>query len=230
VIINSPSNPTGAAYTAVELAALGEVLAKSEALIVSDEIYEKITFGDFKFTSVAKAIPQLKDRVLTVNGFSKVYSMTGWRVGYATGPKEVIAAMGRLQSQSTSNVCSIAQYAALAGLTGPQDAIPLMLANFERRINAALSIIEQTPGLRVVAKPQGAFYLFIRFADLAQNCRSEVVKTSGAFVNYLLEKAGVAAVPGEAFGDDRAFRISVAAADESVTKGLEKIRDAVKAL
>ena len=230
VIINSPSNPTGAAYSGAELAALGAVLSKSNALIVSDEIYEKVTYGDFKFVSSAQAMPQLKDRIITVNGFSKSYSMTGWRVGYATGPKDVISAMGRLQSQSTSNVCSIAQYAALAGLSGPQDHITQMVKSFSRRIDAALSTIEQTPGLRIAGKPQGAFYLFIRFADLARQVRSESLKSSGAFVSYLLESAGVAAVPGEAFGDDQAFRISVAASDENVSEGLAKIRDAVQRL
>ena len=230
VIINSPSNPTGAAYTQAELSAFADVLARTNAFIISDEIYEKVVYGDFKFVSTVQAMPQLKDRIVTINGFSKAYSMTGWRVGYATGPKDVIAAMGRLQSQTTSNVCSIAQYAALAALTGPQDAIPQMVKNFDRRLNAALGIIEQTPGLRVMGKPQGAFYLFIRFAELAKNSKSEVVKSSGALVNFLLERAGVAAVPGEAFGDDQAFRISVAAADEQVIGGLEKIRDAVRTL
>jgi len=230
VIINSPSNPTGAAYSEKELAALGAVLESSNALIVSDEIYEKIIYGNFKFTSTAKAIPSLADRVVTVNGLAKAYSMTGWRVGYATGPKDIIQAMIRLQSQSTSNICSIAQYAAVAALTGPQDFIPIMVQNFDRRITAALGIIEKTPGLRVVGKPEGAFYLFIRFAELAQSVNSPLVKGSGAFVNYLLEKAGVAAVPGEAFGDDQAFRISVASADANVTQGLTKIQEAVAAI
>ena len=230
VIINSPSNPTGAAYTQAELSALGKVIAKSNALVVSDEIYEKVTYGNFKFVSSVQAMPELKDRIITVNGFSKAYSMTGWRLGYATGPKDIISAMGRYQSQTTSNVCSIAQYAALAAFDGSHDFLPKMVQSFDNRINMALGIIEQIPGLRVMCKPEGAFYLFIRFEELAKAKSVPQTKSSAAFVNYILETAGVAAVPGEAFGDDFAFRISVAASDDSIKAGLEKIADAVAKL
>ncbi len=230
VIINSPSNPTGAAYTKEELTALGEVIAKSNALVVSDEIYEKVVYGGFSFSSCVQAMPFLEGRIVTINGFSKAYSMTGWRVGYASGPKEIIAAMGRLQSQTTSNVCSIAQYASLAALQGSHDFIPKMIESFDRRINLAMSILAEAPGLKVVKKPEGAFYLFIRFAELASEHGGAETNSSANFVNYLLEKAGVAAVPGEAFGDDRAFRISVASADANIKTGCERIRDAVLAL
>ena len=230
VIINSPSNPTGAAYTKKELAALGKIVAeRSSAIVVSDEIYEKIVYNGFAFTSCVQAMPELAGRIATVNGFSKAYSMTGWRVGYVTGPKEVVTAVGRLQSQTTSNICSCAQYAALAALKGPQDFLAPMIESFDRRLSLALSILEKTPGLKVVARPEGAFYLFIRFAELAASGRPET-KGSGIFANYLLEKAGVAVVPGEAFGDDAAFRISIASADENIKKGLEQIKGAIEAL
>jgi aspartate aminotransferase len=230
VIINSPSNPTGAAYSAAELSALGKVIAKSKALVVSDEIYEKITYGDFKFASCAQAMAEIKDRVITVNGFSKAYAMTGWRLGYASGPKEIISAMAKYQSQTTSNVCSIAQYAALAAITGSHDFLAAMVQSFDRRMNMALGIIERIPGLRVMCKPEGAFYLFVRFEELAKKVQTEATKSSAAFVSYLLDTAGVAAVPGEAFGDDRAFRISVASADDNIRAGLERIGEAVKKL
>lgn len=229
VVINSPSNPTGAAYSASELRALGSVLERTDALIVSDEVYEKVVFGGFSFVSVAAALPSLRDRVVTVNAFSKSYSMTGWRVGYAAGPKEIISAMARYQSQSTSNVCAPAQYAALAALAGPHDFLKGMLESFDRRIHHALSLLERAPGLRVMCKPEGAFYLFVRFEELARGGRPEA-KSSGVFVNHLLESAGVAAVPGEAFGDPYAFRISVAAADSAVAQGVEQIADAAARL
>jgi aspartate aminotransferase len=230
VIINSPSNPTGAAYTKSELAALGRVIAaKSTALVVSDEIYEKVTYGAFSFCSCATAMPEMAGRVVTVNGFSKAYSMTGWRVGYLTGPKDIVSAVGRLQSQSTSNVCSIAQYASVAALKGSQDFLAPMIASFERRITSAISIIEQCPSLKVVARPEGAFYLFIRFPDLARSGALEA-KSSGALVTHILQKAGVAAVPGEAFGDDAAFRISVAAADSEIQDGVSKLVEVVKSI
>lgn len=158
VIINSPSNPTGAAYTKEELAQFGKVIERHKGIVVvSDEMYEKITYGSFVFCSFAAACPELAARTVTVNGFSKAFSMTGWRAGYLTGPKDLVSAVGKYQSQSTSNICSITQYAALAALTGPQDFIPPMVKAFERRINLAMSIIEQTPGPALVRKPEDSF-------------------------------------------------------------------------
>lgn len=230
VVLNSPSNPTGLGYSAAEQRALGDVIAQTGAMVISDEVYEKVTFGGFEFVSFEKACPALSGRVVTVNALSKTYSMTGWRVGYAAGPFEIIDAMIRHQSQSTSGINSISQYAAVAALTGPHDFINLMNQNFVRRIKAALEEIQKAPGLAVPCMPQGAFYLFINFSALQSATSNAAVANSTSFTNYLLDSAGVAAVPGSAFGDDGAFRISVAASDAAVAAGAQGIRQAVEQL
>ena len=230
VVINSPSNPTGLGYTAAEQKALGDQIARTNSLVVSDEVYEKVIFGGFDFVSFEKACPALAGRVVTVNALSKTYSMTGWRVGYASGPFEIIDAMIRHQSQATSGINSMSQYAAVAALKGRHDFIRTMNENFSRRMDSALSEIEKTPGLAVRCKPQGAFYLFVDFSGLRSKTKNSAVENSAAFTNYLLESAGVAAVPGAAFGDDFAFRISVAASDETVNAGARGIRSAVEQL
>ncbi len=229
VIINSPSNPTGAGYTKSELAALGAVIVKSSSLVVSDEVYEKICYGGFKFASFVEACPDLAERTVTVNAFSKSYSMTGWRVGYAAGPAQIINAMGNYQTQSTSNVNSIAQYAAVAALKGPQDFLIPMVNSFSRRIDLALEIISKTSGLSVPVRPEGAFYLFVRFDELKAKLCTKGIKSSTDFINFLLEQAGVASVAGEAFGDDGAFRISVSASDNDVKEGLSRIKTVLEA-
>lgn len=169
----------------------------------------------------------MADRTVTVGAFSKSYSMTGWRAGYAVGPKQIIDAIVKFQSQTTSNISTIAQYAALAALKGPQDFIAAMIRNFERRMALAMDIIQQTPGLRIDKRPEGAFYLFVRFDELSSSLARANIRGSTQFINYLLDSVGVATVPGEAFGDDGGIRVSIAASDESVVKGLERIRDAV---
>lgn len=228
VIFNSPSNPTGVSYTAEELQAFGKVLeAYPNCLIMSDEVYEKIIYNDFKFTSFAAACPQLADRVYTVNAFSKTYSMTGWRVGYAHGPKEVIAAMGRHQSQTTSNVCSIAQYAALAALNGPQDFIKTMITNFSQRINMMSERLLQVKGLSIDCKPCGAFYLFVNFENWLKNNSELGIKGSADLAEHLLEKVGVAVVPGEAFGDNYSVRLSVSSSDQNLEEGASRILQAL---
>lgn len=231
VIFNSPSNPAGVGYTESEQKALGAVIAKSNSLVVSDEIYEKIVYDDFKFCSFAKACPELAGRTVTVNSLSKTYSMTGWRVGYATGPQEIISAMITHQGQTVTNVTSFAQYGALAAITGPQDFLKPMIASFDRRIGIAQKFIASCPGLSLACKPQGAFYLFIRIDDLI-GCKhvGGVIKGSNDFANFLLDQAKVAVVAGEAFGDDRAFRISAAVSDAEVEEGMSKIVAAVKML
>lgn len=230
VIVNSPSNPTGLGYSKAEQQALADVIAPTNAMVVSDEVYEKVTFGGFDFVSFEKAAPHLQGRVVTVNALSKTYSMTGWRVGYASGPGEIIDAMIRHQSQATSGINSIAQYAALAALQGPHDFITEMNSNFARRIEIAMAEIEKTPGLAVRCRPQGAFYLFVDFSELKKGTSNSAIKDSSAFANFLLDSAGVAAVPGSAFGDDLAFRISVAAADQAVLEGARGIRSAIERL
>ena len=230
VVMNSPSNPTGLGYSAAEQRALGDVIAASGALVVSDEVYERVTFGGFEFVSFEKACPNLAGRVVTVNALSKTYSMTGWRVGYAAGPFEIIDAMIRHQSQTTSGINSISQYAALAALQGSHDFVVTMNQNFSRRMELALREIGKTPGLAVHCKPQGAFYLFVDFGGLKAATSNPAVANSTAFTNYLLDSAGVAAVPGGAFGDDGGFRISVAAADAAVAAGAQAIRLAAEQL
>lgn len=228
VVLNSPSNPTGAAYTEADFVALGKVLATSSALVVSDEVYEKLVYDGFQFVSFAKAVPDLLDRTVTVGACSKTYSMTGWRVGYATGPKSIIKAMGKLQSQTTSNVCSIAQHAAIAAINGPHDFLNELITAYRRRFDIAIEMIEKIPGLRVAGIPQGAFYLFVRIDDLVNG--STKLTGSVDVSTFLLEEAGVAVVPGAAFGDDRAIRISVSLADETIIDGLTRIGQALASL
>ena len=224
VIFNSPSNPTGAAYTQKELSELGKVLEKfPNCLVLSDEVYEKIVFNGFEFCSFSKACPQLADRVFTVNAFSKTYSMTGWRVGYAHGPKEVIGAMGRHQSQTTSNVCTMAQYAAVAAIKGPHDFIQGMIKDYSRRIGLVKELLTHSNGVELSCDPQGAFYLFLNFKKYLDNSKNPPVKGSADLAEYLLEKAGIAVVPGEAFGDNFSFRISVTSPDQILEEGVTKI-------
>ncbi len=228
VVINSPSNPTGVGYSRAQLQEFGKVLADSKALVVSDEVYEKVCYAHFQFTSLGEACPELSDRLVTINAFSKSYSMTGWRVGYASAQREIIAAMERHQSQATSNICSIAQHAALAALAGPQDFLKAMKANFERRLAHAISVLEKAPGLTIKARPDGAFYLFVHFDLERLKASGSRIKSSVDLVDAFLDRAGVAAVQGEAFGDDAGFRISVAAADETVSRGVAGISQVMK--
>lgn len=224
-ILNSPSNPTGAAYTDAELLALAEVLERHpHVFIVSDEIYEKVIFGDFKFRSFAEVAPSLKGRILTVGAFSKTYSMTGLRVGYAAGPKEVIAAMSNLQGQSTSNVNSISQYAAVAAIEGSQEFIKEMNLSFNRRIEVALANLSPVLGLIVPVRPKGAFFLF---ADYSKSERLSKFNST-ELVTEILERSGVAVVQGVAFGNDKAFRLSVSVTDETVDLGTKGIAAALQ--
>lgn len=224
VIINSPSNPTGACYSDSELLELATVLERHpQVSIVSDEIYEKVIFGDFVFKSFAAIAPSLKSRTLTVGAFSKSYSMTGLRVGFAAGPKEIIAAMSNLQGQSTSNVNSICQYGAIAALEGPQDFIKEMNLKFYQRIETGMANLAAVPGLIVPVKPTGAFFLFADFSKSEKLSRYN----STDLVTALLEKSGVAVVQGIAFGNDKAFRLSVSVTDEAVDSGTKAIARAL---
>jgi len=229
VLLNSPSNPTGLCYSEQEQRALGQAIANSKTnsstLVLSDEIYERVVFNGFKFVSFEKACPEMAGRVVTINGFSKSFAMTGWRVGYAAGPKEIIAAMVRHQSQATSSINSISQWAALAALQGDQRFIAPMIENFKRRFDDAFEVLKEAPGITVDFNPQGAFYLFMSFRELKKMRPDHpALANSVAFTNCLLENYGVAAVMGVAFGDDTAFRISVAASDKAVAEGVRAIR------
>ena len=202
LILNTPANPTGAVYTKDELRALGEVLEKyPDVLVLSDEIYEHILFDDRVFTSFAEACPELKDRVLTANGVSKAYAMTGWRIGYGAGHKALIAAMTKVQSQVSSGACSIAQAAAVAALSGPQGVVRSFREAYEQRRDLVVERIDSIPGL-LLDPPGGAFYAYIDCSDCIGLKRPDgsVINDDVALTQFLLNDAGVAVVPGTAYG------------------------------
>jgi aspartate aminotransferase len=230
VVVNSPSNPTGFGYTRNDLRALGDVLQGTRVGVISDEVYEKLCFSHFEFHSFGAVCPEMIDRVVTVNAFSKTYSMTGWRVGYAVGPKEIIEAMGRHQSQTTSNVNTIAQAAAYAALRGNHDFLRPMVESFQRRMKLASEILATEPLLASAGEPDGAFYLFVGASDFFRTPGGARLGGSGALASALLETGGVAVVPGQAFGDDHAFRVSISSAEENVRNGMQALVQAVRAL
>ena len=221
IIINSPSNPTGSGYTKDEIIALSKILIKYKNLyILSDDIYEHITYDGFKFFTIAQ-IEKLKSRTLTMNGVSKSYSMTGWRIGYAAGPKEIIKAMAKIQSQSTSNPTSISQAAAVEALNGTQDFIIERSNSFKERRNFVVDSLNNIKGISCLS-PEGAFYVFPNCKKLLN--KKTKLKTDKDFVEKLLEKAEVAVVQGSAFGLDGYFRISYATSMENLKKAMQRIK------
>ncbi|RNM06360.1 pyridoxal phosphate-dependent aminotransferase [Dickeya undicola] len=227
LILNSPSNPTGSVYSRDELQALGEVLlAHPQVMVLSDDIYEHLIFDGVEFHTLAQAVPSLRDRVLTMNGVSKAWAMTGWRIGFATGPRWLITAMEKLQGQQTSGACSISQHAALAALTGPQDFIQRSKAVFQRRRDAMVAAINQIPGLRC-AQPAGAFYAFVSCEALLGKTTTagKTLYTDEDVVRALLDEAGVAVVHGSAFGLGAYFRIAYALDDDVLLRACAAIRE-----
>ena len=221
IIINSPSNPTGSGYTKDEIVSLSKILIKYKNLyILSDDIYEHITYDGFKFFTIAQ-IEKLKSRTLTMNGVSKSYSMTGWRIGYAAGPKEIIKAMAKIQSQSTSNPTSISQAAAVEALNGTQDFILERSNSFKERRNFVVDSLNNIKGISCLS-PEGAFYVFPNCKKLLNN--KTKLKTDKDFVEKLLEKAEVAVVQGSAFGLEGYFRISYATSMDNLKKAMERIK------
>ena len=221
IILNSPSNPTGACYSKKEIEGLAEVLKKHKNVyILSDDIYEHITFDNFKFFTIAQ-IKELKYRTLTMNGVSKSYSMTGWRIGYAAGPKEIIKAIAKIQSQSTTNPSSISQAAAVEALNGTQDFIKTRSNSFKERRDFVVKELNKIKGLSCL-NPNGAFYVFPNCKKLLG--KKTKLKTDTAFVEKLLEETGVAVVQGSAFGLDGFFRISYATSMDNLKKALSRIR------
>ena len=221
VILNSPSNPTGSAYTKKELEDLSKILIKyKKVYILSDDIYEHITYDNFNFFTIAQ-IKSLKDRTLTMNGLSKSYSMTGWRIGYAAGPKEIIKAIAKIQSQSTSNPTSISQAAAVEALNGVQDFIQERANSFKERRDFVVSSLNKINGISCL-KPQGAFYVFPSCKKLLGKKRK--LKTDKDFVEKLLEKSEVAVVQGSAFGLEGYFRISYATSMEKLREAMKRIK------
>ncbi len=230
IVICTPSNPTGAAYRSDELAALGEVIVEKDILAISDEIYEKITYGGFEAVSLASLSPELKKHTFVLNSVSKTYAMTGWRIGYAAGNAEVMAAMNRVQDQSTSNPVSIAQKAAVAALTGPQDCVEAMVKEFAKRRQVIVDGLNAIEGI-TCTNPQGAFYVFPNVSALyGRKFEGRAIEGSGALTDYLLDTARVAVVPGEGFGADAYIRLSYAAGMPTIEKGLARIAEAVKRL
>lgn len=225
-IFNSPSNPTGAAYTHDELKKLTDVLLRHPHVwILSDDMYEHLSYDGFEFVTPAQVEPKLYDRTLTMNGVSKAYAMTGWRIGYCAGPIELIKAMTTIQSQSTSNPTSISQWAAVEALNGTQHFIPERAESFKARRDLVVSMLNQAKGIKCPT-PEGAFYVY----PSCEGCigkttpKGRVIKTDQDFVEALLEEEGVAVVHGEAFGLSPFFRISYATSTEALTKACERIQ------
>ncbi len=232
LILNSPSNPTGAAYSAEDLRRLADVLLRHPAVhILTDDMYEHLVYDDFVFATIAAVEPRLASRTLTLNGVSKAYCMTGWRIGYAGGPAPLIKAMAKLQSQSTTNPSSISQAAAVEALTGPQDFIPRHNAVFKARRDLVVERLNRAPGLSC-PKPEGAFYVYPSCAGAIgkKTPAGKIIATDEDFATYLLEAEGVAVVHGAAFGLSPFFRISYATATEMLEEACARIVRACEAL
>ena len=225
LILNSPSNPTGSCYTESEINSLANILNKQKHVhILSDDIYEHIIYENFKFFTIAQ-IKELKDRTLTMNGVSKSYAMTGWRIGYAGGPKDLIKAMAKIQSQSTTNPSSVSQAAAVEALNGKQDFIVERLKSFQQRRDFILNELKSIKGISCL-KPEGAFYVFPSCSNLLgkKDPNGKFLKTDNDFVESLLENQGIAVVQGSAFGLNGFFRISYATSMDNLKKAMKKIK------
>lgn len=232
LILNSPSNPTGAAYTTAELKSLTDVLMKHPHVwLMTDDIYEHLVYDGFKFATPVQVEPALKDRTLTVNGVSKAYAMTGWRIGYAAGPKELIKAMGGIQSHSTSNPSSISQAAAVAALNGDQTFLNEWRRVYKERRDLVVSMLNKADGVSC-SVPEGAFYVYASCAGCigAETPDGKTIQSDSDFVSYLLEAEGVAAVQGTAFGLSPYFRISYATSNKDLTEACSRIQRACAAL
>jgi aspartate aminotransferase len=226
LVFNSPSNPSGAAYSRDELKALTDVLLRHDHVwVLTDDMYEHLCYGGFEFCTPAQVEPKLYDRTLTMNGVSKAYAMTGWRIGYAAGPKELVKAMDMIQGQQTSGACSIAQWAAVEALDGPQDFIEERRKVFEERRNLVVSMLNQATGIKCPV-PEGAFYVYPSCAGTIGKTTpsGKVIETDKDFVTELLETEGVAVVHGSAFGLGPNFRISYATSTEDLTNACERIQ------
>ncbi len=229
VVLNSPSNPTGAMWPRATIEALAELAVENDFYVISDEIYEKIVYDGNQPFSIASLGDEIKKRTITVNGVSKTYSMTGWRIGYAAGEAEIIAAMGRIQDSVTSNPTSIAQYAAVAAMTGPQEFLNDWVAEFDRRRRVIVKGLNAIPGITCV-NPDGAFYVFPNISSLfgkTPKSGGKRIENSEDFADYLLAKASVAVVPGSGFGAGEYVRLSYATSMATIEKGLTRIADAV---
>jgi len=227
LILNSPSNPTGMVYSKEELVAISKVLVEKGIFCISDEIYEKIIYDGQEHISIASLGPEIKRLTIVINGVSKSYSMTGWRIGYAAGPKEIIKAMSNLQSHSTSNPTSISQKASLAALEGPQEPLYDMVAEFTKRRDYIIKRLNSIEGISCL-KPQGAFYVFADVSKIiGKTFKEQMIKDSASLADILLEEVNVAVVPGGDFGAGKYIRLSYATSMENITKGLDRIKEFV---
>ncbi len=227
-ILNSPCNPSGATYNRPEIEALAEILVEKDILVISDDIYEKIIYDDLEYFNIASCSQAMKNRTVVVNGVSKAYAMTGWRIGYAAGPEEIIAAVTKLQSQNTSNPTSISQKASVEALNGDQTAVKTMVTEFEKRRNVIVAGLNQIRGL-TCRNPQGAFYVFPnveRFFGMTLGGKQ--ITGSSDVASYLLNEANVAVVPGSDFGDDRYMRLSYATSMKLIEEGIKRIKIAIE--
>lgn len=228
-IFNSPSNPSGAAYTPDEIKALCAVLEESNIVTISDEIYEKITFDGGQHYSPAQ-YPGLRDKTVVVNGLSKAYSMTGWRVGYAAGPKSIIDLAANLQSHSTSNACSVSQKAATAALTGPTAEIEMMATKFQERRDLIIKGLGEIDGIKCPV-PGGAFYAFFDVSSFyGKSFQNEKIKSSSEICTYLLAEENIGLVPGDAFGNDNCVRMSFACSERNIVEGLRRLKNGLEKL
>jgi aspartate aminotransferase len=229
-LLNSPCNPTGATYDRDQLLAIAGILEKHDCLILADDIYEKIIYDGFEVHNLVTLCPSLKERTLIVNGVSKTYAMTGWRIGYALGPGDVIAAGAKIQSQSTSNPTSIAQAAALEAIRGAQDTVAMMVREFQKRRDVIVERLNGVAGIRCL-KPEGAFYVFPNISGLlGKTAKGKQLSSPCDVADYLLDEAEVAGVPGEDFGSQQHIRFSYATSLEDIEKGCARIREAVSKL
>ena len=227
IILNSPSNPAGVVYNASELDALAKIVLKRGILVISDDIYEKIIYDGLPFSNITSVNEEMKNLSIVVNGVSKAYSMTGWRIGYAAGPEEIIAAVTKLQSQNTSNPTSIAQKAAVEALNGNQDGVAEMAAEFSKRRDVIVEKLNAIPGITCM-NPQGAFYVFPDISALfGRSYQGRTISNSSDLAAYLLDEADVAVVPGVDFGHDDHIRLSYATSMKNIEEGLKRIQSAV---
>lgn len=227
LILCNPSNPTGTLYSKSELAGLAEILEGKNICVISDEIYEKLVYDDADYASMASISSEMKRKTLLINGFSKAYAMTGWRIGYAAGEKELIKKMSQLQSHSTTNAPTISQYAAIEALEGPQDDVARMHKEFERRRDFIHNRLQNMENITCI-KPQGAFYVFPNIsAYLKCSYNDQVIQNSSELAFYLIKEAKVVLIPGLAFGSDHHLRISYATSMEQLEKGMDRIESAL---
>jgi aspartate aminotransferase len=231
LVLNSPSNPTGAAYSKAELEALAHVVVKNDITVLSDEIYEKLVYDGFRFVSIASLGEEIRKRTILVNGLSKSHSMTGWRIGYVAAEKDLVSAMSNIQSQSTSNPVSFCDKASVEALNGPQDFLKKWVEEFDSRRRYIVERLNKMPGVSCLL-PQGAFYVFPNFSGCygKKTPTGKAINGSSDLADYLLADHKVASVPGVAFGDDACQRLSYATSMKNIEKGIDRIEEAVKAL